>query len=167
MSKIYCITPLEKKSIYVTYEMFRSNADGSTSWFNIDDHYRWGQAFISEDMDYNLPYKGDQHAYCDPTVGWGSDLDDSVACYFEFSDDLSDEEKQAIEEAYHNGGAGWLYEGDHDWEEEDSAVVVLAPFRVDLCNNNGVVMQSDIQLRTLEVPATDTATWPPFEGIKE
>ena len=166
MNKVYCITPLEKKSIYVAYEMFRSNADGSTSWFNIEDHYRWGKGFINEDMSANLPYEHDTHAYCDPNAGWGSDLEDSVACYFEFSDDLSDEEKQEIEEAYHQGGTGWLYEGDHKWEEEDSAIVVIAPFRVELCKENGVVIQSDIQLRTAEAPSTEVPEWPPFEGIK-
>ena len=33
----YTITPLEKKSIYIVYEMFRENDDGSISWFNVED----------------------------------------------------------------------------------------------------------------------------------
>ena len=39
----YTITPLEKKSISIRYEMYRDNDDGTQSWFNIDDHYRWGK----------------------------------------------------------------------------------------------------------------------------
>ena len=53
--RVYRITPLEKKSIFIVYEMFRENDDGSISWFNVEDHYRWGQGFVEEDMDCYLP----------------------------------------------------------------------------------------------------------------
>ena len=157
MSKVYLIKPLEKKSIYVHYEMYRNNPDGSTSWFNIDDHYRWGQGFIEEDMDCNLPYEGDDTAYCDPTVGWGSEMEDGVACYFEFSDDMSDEEKQQIEAAYYEGNVGWLYDGEHNWQEEDSSVIVAGPFKVDLCEEDGTVIEENIKLKARPDPST---TWP-------
>ena len=49
----YTITPLEKKSISITYEMYRENDNGTISWFNIEDHYRWGKGFIAEDMECN------------------------------------------------------------------------------------------------------------------
>lgn len=161
MSRVYRITPLEKKSISATYEMYRENPDGTISWFNIEDHYRWGQGFIEEDMDVNLPYKDNVVAYCDPNAGWGAELDDQVAVSFEFSDDLGEEEQQAIKDAYEQGGAGWLYEGDHDWQEEDSSIVVAAPFRIDLCEEDGTVIQENIQPR--ERPAVDTSNkqaWP-------
>ncbi len=54
MSRVYLIKPLEKKSIVYHVEMFRENPDGTTSWFNIDETYRWGQGFIEEDLDCNL-----------------------------------------------------------------------------------------------------------------
>ena len=60
----YRITPLEKKSISITYEMFRENADGTISWFNVDDNYRWGQGFIAEDMDCNLNYDQTNSQHC-------------------------------------------------------------------------------------------------------
>ena len=144
--RVYRITPLEKKSISIAYEMYRENADNSISWFNITDHYRWGQGFIDEDMDVNLPYKDSKSAVCDPNAGWGAELDDSVACYFEFSDDISDAEQEEIKEAYYNGGAGWLYEGEHNWQEEDSYIEVLAPFRVDFCEADGTVIKENIEL---------------------
>lgn len=148
MSKVYRITPLEKKSIYAHYEMFRDNADGSTSWFNLDDTYRWGQGFIEEDMDCNLPYDDDDTAYCDPAAGWGAELEDGVGSWFEFSDDLTDQEKQDIEEAYSENGAGWIYDGEHDWQEEDASIIVLGPFKVDLCEEDGTVIEENIKLRS-------------------
>ena len=67
--KVYLIKPLEKKSVVYHVEMFRENADGSISWFNMDETFRWGQGFIEDDMDINLPYKEDKVAYCKPDVG--------------------------------------------------------------------------------------------------
>jgi hypothetical protein len=163
MGRVYRITPLEKKSIYAHYEMYRSNADGSTSWFNIDDSYRWGTGFIEEDMDCNLPYRDDDTAYCDPNVGWGAELEDRVSCFFEFSDDLSDLEKQVIEDAYYEDGIGWLYDGEHEWEEEDSSIVVQGPFKVDLCEDDGTVLEENFELKTrpnLDEVKTAAQEWP-------
>lgn len=155
--RVYRITPLEKKSISIVYEMYRENADGSISWFNIEDHYRWGQGFIDEDMDMNLPYKDNDVASCDPNSGWGAELDDQVACWFEFSDNISEEEQEAIKEAYHEGGAGWLYDGDHEWQEEDSSIEIAAPFKIDLCEADGTVIQENVELKDRPDPRT---SWP-------
>ena len=155
--RVYRITPLEKKSITAHYEMFRENPDGTISWVNIDDMYRWGQGFIPEDMDMNLPYVDDHTVYCDPTAGWGPELEDNVACYFEFSDDFTKEDKQNFESAYHEGGAGWLYDGEHDWQEEDSSIIVLGPYRVDLCEEDGTVVEADVKMKDRPDPSTQ---WP-------
>lgn len=157
MSKVYRVVPLEKKSIAAHYEMFRENKDGSISWFNIEDHYRWGQGFIEEDMDCNLPYEGDDTAYCKNDCGWGSELDDQVAVFFEFSDDLSEQEQQEIKNAYYEGGAGWLYDGDHEWQFEDDSIVVTAPFKIDLCEQDGTVIEANIKLKARPEPST---AWP-------
>lgn len=169
MSKVYRITPLEKKSIVYHVEMFRENANGTISWFNIDETYRWGQGFIEEDMDCNLPYEGDKIAYCKPDVGWGCEFDDTISCWFEFSDDIDEMEKEAIESAYHEGGAGWLYDGEHDWQEEDSSVEVIAPFQVSLCEEDGTIIIPEVKLKprpTLEQLKAEMPKWP-FEEPKE
>lgn len=144
--RVYRVTPLEKKSISITYEMFRENTDNSISWFNITDHYRWGQGFIDEDMDVNLPYKDSKTAICSPASGWGAELDDQHACWFEYSDDVTQEERDQIEEAYYDGGASWLFDGEHDWQEEDSYIEVLAPFKVDFCEADGTVIKENVEL---------------------
>jgi hypothetical protein len=160
MSKVYRITPLEKKSIYYGAEMYRNNPDGTISWFNVEDHYRWGQGFIEEDMAVNLPRADEDTAYCDPNAGWGAELEDGVAQVFEFSDDLTDEEKIEVEEAFRDGGLGWLLDGDHDWEIEDDYIVVLGPFKVDLCESNGTVIEENVKLRTLESLINPSTSFP-------
>jgi hypothetical protein len=145
--KVYRIKPLEKKSISVVYEMYRDNDDGSISWFNIEDHYRWGQGFIEEDMDCNLPREDSDTAYCKNDCGWGAELEDRVACYFEFSDNISEEEQQAIQEAYYEGGASWLYDGEHEWQFEDDSIVIAAPFQIDLCEDDGTVIEENFKLK--------------------
>lgn len=157
MSQVYRIKPLEKKSISIVFEMFRENADGSVSWFNIEDHYRWGQGFIEADMDCNLPYEGDDTVYCKSDCGFGAELDDQVACFFEFSDDISEDEQQAIKDAYHEGGLGWLYDGEHDWQFEDDSIVIAAPYKIDLCEDDGTVIEENIKLKTRPDPKT---SWP-------
>jgi len=157
MSQVYRIKPLEKKSISMVFEMFRENADGSVSWFNIEDHYRWGQGFIEADMDCNLPYEGDDTVYCKSDCGFGAELDDQVACFFEFSDDISEDEQQAIKDAYHEGGLSWLYDGEHDWQFEDDSIVIAAPYKIDLCEDDGTVIEENIKLKTRPDPKT---SWP-------
>lgn len=158
MNKVYRITPLEKKSVYYAAEMYRNNPDGSISWFNVEDHYRWGQGFIEGDMDCNLPYKADTVAYCDANAGWGAELDDGVAQFFEFSDDIGEEEQEEIREAFYNGGLGWLHDGEHEWQFEDDSIIVLAPFKVDLCEEDGNVLEENIQLK--ELPTLPANSWP-------
>lgn len=136
----YRITPLEKKSIELVFELYRQDPEtGIVQWMNINDSYRWGKAFIAEDMDINLPRKDSTQAYCKIDAGENEscDFEDSVMVEFDFSDDISEEEQQELKEAYYNGGAGWVYDGDHDWEIEDDYVIVYAPFTVEFCNEDG------------------------------
>lgn len=157
MSQVYLIKPLEKKSIVWHVEMFRENKDGSTSWFNIDETYRWGQGFVEADMDCNLPWLGDRVAYTKPDAGWGCEFDDSINIEWEFSDDISETEQQELKELYYEGGAGWLFDGEHDWQEEDTAVHIYSPFQVDLCEDDGTVVEENVKLKSRPVPGTG---WP-------
>jgi hypothetical protein len=148
----YTITPLEKKSIYIVYEMYRENQDGSISWFNVEDHYRWGRGFIDEESEMNLSAGGNQHLYCKPDQGEydGCEFEDQVACWFEFSDDISLEEQEAIKEAYNDQGASWLYDDPtHAWLEEDCYVVVMPPYKIEFCNEDGSVIRP-VELRSQE-----------------
>jgi hypothetical protein len=158
MSNVYLIKPLEKKSIVYHVEMYRSNPDGSISWFNIDETYRWGQGFIEADLDCNLPWEDDDVAYARADAGWGCEFDDSCSVEWEFSDDIDEMEQQELKELYYEGGAGWLFDGEHDWQEEDTAVHVIAPYQVSLCNEiTGEVIEENVKLKSRPNPNT---SWP-------
>lgn len=136
----YRITPLEKKSIEVFYELYKQDPEtGVTQWANIKETFRWGQAFIDKELAVNLPRPGDTQAYCKMDAGESEscEFDDSIAVDFEFDETLTEEEQEEIKEAYYSGGAGWVFDGDHDWGIEDDYVIVYGPFKVELCNEDG------------------------------
>lgn len=166
MSRVYLIKPLHKKSIEWRVEMFRDNPDGTTSWFNMTETYRWGQGFVEEDMDCNLPYEGDDVAYAKSNCGWGCEFDDSVSVEWEFSDDLTEEDQEHIKDCYFNGdptdpdergGAAWLFDGYHDWQVEDDYVIIYGPFTVSLCEEDGTVIEENVKLKPRPDPKT---SWP-------
>lgn len=159
MANVYCIKPLEKKSISWRVEMYRENADGSISWFNMEELYRWGQGFIEEDLDCNLPWKGDNSAHCRTDAGWGCEFEDSISIDWEFSDDIPELEQQEIKELYYEGGAAWLFDGEHEWQTEDDYVIVLAPFSVDFASDNGDIIKENVELKE-RPPLDPNAAWP-------
>lgn len=168
MAKVYLIKPLEKKSVEWCVEMWRDNPDGGVSWFNMTETYRWGQGFIEEDMDCNLPYQGDKQVYCKTEGGWGSEFDDSIHIEWDFSEDLSIEEQEFIQKCYYDGdpddenvpdigGAAWLFDGTHDWQVEDDYVVVHGPYQISLCEDDGTVIEENVTLKPRPDPST---SWP-------
>ena len=107
-------------------------------------------------MECNLDGSDQQH--CTPGDGEyeGCEFDDQVACWFEFSDDITEDEQEEIKKNYLEGnedgvgGAGWLYDDpDHNWQEEDSYVVVLGPYKVEFCDEDGSVIR-EVKIRTHE-----------------
>jgi hypothetical protein len=149
--------------------MFRENPDGSVSWFNVDDHYRWGQGFVEEDMAVNLPMKGDTYAHAKTDCGWGAELDDQHACWFEFSDDITEAEQEEIKRCYLEGdgneeweraGAAWLFDAEHGWQVEDDCLIIDAPYQVSLCEEDGTVIEENVTLRERPKPIGNQAAWP-------
>ena len=140
----YTITPLEKKSIDAVWELYRENPNtGEIDWVNITDCYRWGRGFIEEGMEVNLPTDKDTTAYCKMDAGEfeGCEFDDSVACYFEFSDAISEEEQESIKKSYYENGAGWIYDGEHEWQIEDDYVIIHGPYKIEFCDEDGTVIR--------------------------
>ncbi len=150
MTNVYLIKPLEKKSICWHIEMYRENADGSTSWFTVNDHYRWGQGFIEEENSCELPYENDEQVCTQTGIGFGAELDDRHACFFDFSDDVTDSDREIIKSLYREGGSGWLFDGDHDWREENDYLIIDAPYQVSLCNEDGTVIEEHVTLKARE-----------------
>jgi len=166
---VYVIKPLEKKSIVYHVEMYRHNENGTISWFNLDETFRWGQGFIEENLDCNLPYEDSNVVYAKSEPGWGCEFDDSINIELEFSEDITEEEQEAIRKSYYEGGAGWLFDGDHAWQDEDTSILVYAPFQVSLCEDDGTIIEENVKLAkrpaNVEIAAS-TAVWPfPSENL--
>ena len=168
MSRVYLIKPIDKKSIEWVVEMFRENEDGSISWFNITETYRWGQGFVEGDLDCNLPYEDDKVAYAKTDCGWGAEFDDSISIEWEFSDDLDEEAQEFIKKCYYEGdpddenvpdigGAAWLFDGTHAWQTEDDYVIIYGPFTISLCEDDGTVIEENVKLKPRPEPST---AWP-------
>jgi hypothetical protein len=163
---VYVIKPLHKKSIVYHVEMYRNNPDGSVGWFTLDETYRWGQGFVESELDCNLPWDGDSIAYTRADCGWGCEFDDSCSIEIEFSDDISEEEQEEIRQAYYEGGAGWLFDGEHSWQEEDTAVHIIAPYQVDLCEDDGTVIEENVKLKPRPDPNTSWPFSPEFPKVQ-
>jgi hypothetical protein len=161
MSILYRIKPQHKKSIEAFYDVCSKDSEGNTRGWTVTELYRWGQGFVeSED---ELPFSDDRYHVVDPTIGWGCELEDLCAIDFEFDESFTEEEKSEIEQHWADGGAGWLYDGDHNWQVEEDAITILGPFSVDKIDEN-VYNES---LETIELkprpPFTATNAWP-FSG---
>ena len=102
---------------------------------------------INDDL---LPSKNDSEVRCNPVdgAGFGLELDDQVGLHFEFSDDIDEDEQEVIKAAYEEEGMHWIIEGDHGWEIEGDAVVVLAPFKIDLYKDDETLIEKNVTLNT-------------------
>ena len=161
MAILYRIKPADKKSVEAFYDVFSKDEQGNIRGWSVTELYRWGQGFV-EDID-ELPFSDDRYHCVDPTIGWGCELEDLCAVDFEFDDSFTDEEKEEIEELWADGGAGWLYDGEHDWEVEEDTITILGPFTVDKIDED--VYNESIETVELKQrpPFVATTSWP-FSG---
>ena len=161
MAILYRIKPADKKSVEAFYDVFSKDEQGNIRGWSVTELYRWGQGFV-ENID-ELPFSDDRYHCVDPTIGWGCELEDLCAVDFEFDDSFTDEEKEEIEELWADGGAGWLYDGEHDWEVEEDTITILGPFVVDKIDED--VYNESIETIELKPrpPFVATTAWP-FSG---
>jgi len=162
MEKLYRITPLEKKSVEYFVDVYERLPDGTIRGFDVTETWRWGQGFREED---NTVMEEENPVYCNPQDGWGCELDDLCAVYVNFSDGFTEEEKAEIEAILRGEqededgrwGTAWIYDGDHNWEVEDDHVAIIGPYKVDLCDENGDVLEENVKLEPRPDPRT---SWP-------
>lgn len=138
----YRISSRRDNGIVAIYEMARERPDGEIESFIVTDRHLTGFGFISSKED--LPEDGDDKAYCEMFSGEEEccEFEGSESCTYEFSENVSKSDRAAIIEAYKQGGAGWLFDGDHDWDEENILVIVEAPYKIDFCEADGTVIDS-------------------------
>ena len=161
MAILYRIKPQDKKSIEAYYDVYSKDEQGNIRGWSVTELYRWGQGFVEDESE--LPFSDDRYHSVDPTIGWGCELEDLCAVDFEFDDSFTEEEKEEIEQLWEDGGAGWLYDGEHDWEVEEDTITILGPFIVDKINED--VYNESIETVELKPrpPFVATTAWP-FSG---
>ena len=126
----YKITPLEKKSIIQT----TTYKTGDPAHLREGDKmatrevtFRWGYAVVEADGD-DLPKDGDIDV-TDYSIVENA-YEEEVAVVWEFSGNVSDEERETIEsESSENFGDDWLEEiGRHNFDHEDK---ILEPYKIE------------------------------------
>ena len=161
MAILYRIKPSDKKSVEAYYDVFSKDEQGNIRSWSVTELYRWGQGFVEDESE--LPFSDDRYHSVDPTIGWGCELEDLCAVDFEFDDSFTEEEKEEIEQLWADGGAGWLYDGEHNWEVEEDTITILGPFVVDKIDED--VYNESIETVELKPrpPFVATTAWP-FSG---
>lgn len=155
MTRLYRITPLEKKNVEYFVDVFEHMPDGRIRGFDVTEIWRWGYGFREEDDPVWAFEIGSNGVHCNPQIGWGCELDDLISVYVDFGcwdmqgntyDDGFTEEEKAQIEAILRGedqdedgrwGTAWVYDGDHAWEVEDDHVRIVGPVRIDLVDEAG------------------------------
>jgi hypothetical protein len=161
MSILYRIKPTDKKSIEAFYDVFKRMPDGSIKGWSVKETYRWGQGFVENEDE--LPYSDDKEHIVDSEIGWGCELEDLCAVDFEFDESFTEEEKEEIEQLWADGGAGWLYDSEHDWQVDYDSITILGPYIVDKIDED--VYNESIETVELKPrpPFVATTAWP-FSG---
>lgn len=150
--KLYRITPLEKKNVSIGYDVFEELDNGDIRSWRVEELYRWGCGYRAEDDPVSEWESKNNGISCDLNVGWGPDLDDQISVDFEFGDGFTDEEKSEIENNWNEGGAGWLYDGEHNWQVDDDSLMIYGPVKIDLIDDDtGNILEENVQ------PKNDTA----------
>jgi hypothetical protein len=165
MSQIYRIRPKDKKSVEAFYDVYSKDSQGTIRGWSVTETYRWGQGFVGTEDE--LPHSDDRYHCVDPSIGWGCELDDLCSVWFEFDESFTDEEKAEIEQCWEDGGAGWLYDGDHNWLVEEDSITILGPFIVDKIDEdvyNESIEVVELKQRPLTVATTE---WPFSTAKKE
>lgn len=161
MAILYRIKPSDKKSVEAYYDVYSKDEQGNIRGWSVTELYRWGQGFVEDESE--LPFSDDRYHSVDPTIGWGCELEDLCAVDFEFDDSFTEEEKEEIEQLWADGGAGWLYDGEHNWEVEEDTITILGPFVVDKIDEDVY----NVSIETVELkprpPFVATTAWP-FSG---
>lgn len=135
------ITPLHKKSISQTIQLYDIPNDPSQRFVEVTETYRWGYGYLEgEDLNWQNTLSSN-FFHCDPMIGHGAELDDLISVVFEYDGPWTDEEKQNFETLWENGdpddpdgrnGFGWAYDWTEDWQIEDDFLEISGPVKLDI-----------------------------------
>jgi hypothetical protein len=164
---LYRIKPVDKKSIRITYDVYKQTETGHIIGWAVTELYRWGQGFV--EYEDELPYIDSAYVVTNPMIGEGAELDDGISIDFEYDDSITQDERDFIESCWENGdpndedgraGAAWLYDYS-DWEIEDESITIDGPFEVDKLTyvDYNIVSEERIELKP-RPPLDPNSAWP-------
>ena len=164
---LYRIKPVDKKSIEITYDVYKQREHGTIVGWSVTELYRWGQGFVEDETD--LPYIESKHTVTNPQIGDGAELDDLISVDFQYDDEIDQDEREFIEQCWENGdpededgrsGPAWLYDYS-DWQVEDESITIYGPFEVDKITYSDytIVSEERIELKP-RPPLNPNSAWP-------
>lgn len=168
MTKVYRITPLEKKNIEVFYDVYEKTDNGEIRSWNIEELYRWGLGFRHEDNPVTEWEVNSRAIGCDTDAGYGSELEDLINVSFDFDESYTEEEIETIKNLWFEGGAGWLYDGDHNYEVDFDSITIYGPVKIDLIDDITLeIFEENIQPKSEGSPMSwvtvsdqEASVWP-------
>jgi len=144
--KLYRITPLEKKNISISYDVYEDLPNNQSRGWRVEELYRWGVGYRGEDNAVSEWETHNNGIWCDPSVGDSIELEDHISSDFEFDAGFTAEEKSAIEDNWNNGGPSWIYDGEHNWQVESNELVIYGPVQIDFIDSDtGEVLEEDVK----------------------
>lgn len=168
MTKVYRITPLEKKNAEILYDVFEEMEDGSTRSWHIEELYRWGLGFRHVDNPVTEWEVNSKAITCDTDAGYGAELDDLINVSFNFDENFTEEEKDELKNLWYEGGAGWLYDGDHNWQVDYDSLTIYGSVKIDLIDDSTLeIFEENIQPKSESAPMSwqtisdqEASVWP-------
>ena len=129
MSCVYRISPKDKKSIIHT-EIFWKTIGDEKYEVRMEQTWRWGHAVVSDiEKDSIDPENPDGLLVSDYCIE-DQDMDDCVALWFYYSDNVTDEMKEEFETTWDEDGYSGVEE--KDWSLWDTELVFIGPLEVEL-----------------------------------
>jgi len=151
-TKYFRITPLERDKTYIVHNIVSKEGE----------ERRWAATQIVGSQvgfrHFHNPIEqheiDDLLIYSDPRLS-GYQFDDGFDCIkgydYSFDDSFSDEEQDLLIDLYEGGsgngiGEAWLQMSNHNWRlEEDEVLLFECPVKIDLINQEGEVLEEDVQ----------------------
>lgn len=151
MGNLYRVVPVNKKSVRLCVKATRDD-----SWFTVEELHRDGQGFSPEED--GLPAETDE-IRTDLGCGCGLDSSEGLGNSFEFSEDITESEKERIQEGYNEGdedgavGMGWVGSpSSNGWWVDEAEVVITGPFEIQLVDGDSYdVLKENIKLKKRKV----------------
>jgi len=155
MSCVYKVSTEHKKSIIHT-EIFWKTIGDVKYEARIEQTWRWGYAIISDVEKDSIDLENPDGLLVSDYIIEDQDLDDGVALWFYYSDNVTDEMKEEFESVWEEDGYSGVEE--KDWSMWDTELVFIGPLEVELLEETED--EEDDEPEDTGKTTTPKSTWP-------